>query len=123
MGSSSRSYGGPLTGRDGAGGRVDVRIAKVIIFVDPRFGAENARHRRPLEAFLRSVLAGRPTDSETECRERLPRCIPSGLVVVVRRLGGRTGGESPHNRFILTDIGGVTFDRGLDDGSDGERDE
>jgi len=42
MGSSSRSYGGPLTGRDGAGGRVDVRIAKVIIFVDPRFGAENA---------------------------------------------------------------------------------
>src|SRR5215831_11080962 len=97
MGSSSRSYGGPLTGRDGAGGRVDVRIAKVIIFVDPRFGAENARHRRPLEAFLRSVLAGRPTDSETECRERLPRCIPSGLVVVVRRLGGRTGGESPHN--------------------------
>ncbi len=119
-----------------------LRIARRIIFVDPRFGAENARHRRPLEAFLRSVLAGRPNDQperielhgsintratreffESECRERLPGCIPGGLVLLICRLRGRAGRETPHNRFILTDIGGVAFARGLDDGAEGENDE
>lgn len=119
-----------------------LRIARLIILVDPHFGPENARHRRPLEAFLRSTLAGRPSEPpdrielhgsvntgsareffETECQESLPRCIPGGLVLVVRRLRGKVGGERPHNRYILTDVGGVTFARGLDDGAPGESDE
>jgi Regulator of RNA terminal phosphate cyclase/Sigma-54 interaction domain/CRISPR-associated protein (Cas_Csm6) len=35
----------------------------------------------------------------------------------------REGGEKLHNRYILTDIGGVSFAVGLDDGDDGETDE
>src|SRR6266542_4418196 len=60
---------------------------------------------------------------ESECRERLPGCIPGGLVLLICRLRGRAGRETPHNRFILTDIGGVAFARGLDDGAEGENDE
>src|SRR6266542_3517147 len=90
---------------------------------------------------VRCVLAGRPNDQperielhgsintratreffESECRERLPGCIPGGLVLLICRLRGRAGRETPHNRFILTDIGGVAFARGLDDGAEGEND-
>jgi hypothetical protein len=42
---------------------------------------------------------------------------------VVRRLGQKTGGEKLHNRYILTDLGGVAFGVGLDEGDDGETDD
>ena len=35
----------------------------------------------------------------------------------------KDSGEKLHNPYILTDIGGVSFGVGLDDGADGETDE
>lgn len=43
--------------------------------------------------------------------------------ILVRRLSRKPGGEQLHNRYILTDPGGVTFGIGLDDGNEGETDD
>ncbi len=119
-----------------------LRIADVLVFVDPHFGPEKVRHRRPLEEFLRSVVDARPGEAPQrlevltsaddgptteffcgECRRRLPRCIPIGLHVEMVRLRQRAGGERLHNRYILTDLGGVTFGVGLDEGDPGDTDD
>ncbi|MBI2199148.1 MAG: hypothetical protein HYU42_11205 [Candidatus Rokubacteria bacterium] len=119
-----------------------LRIADVLVFVDPHFGPENGRHRRPLERFLRSVVDARPGEAPRrlevqssadggsttaffcdECRQRLPVCIPIGLRVEMVRLRQRPGGERLHNRYILTDLGGVIFGVGLDEGDHGDTDD
>ncbi len=119
-----------------------LRIAKVVIFVDPHFGPERLRHRRTLEAFLRSVVDGRPVGDplrlevhtsvdgtgtrdffEGECRRRLPRCVPGRVNLKVVRLLQRAQGERLHNRYILTDLGGVLFGVGLDEGDDDDTDD
>ena len=117
-----------------------LRVCKEVLFIDPHFGPENPRHRRPLEEFLAVILKGRdgvpPTRIEIhtsdeakalffkdECEQRLPDIIPEGMSVRLVRWRQREGGEKLHNRFILTDRGGVRFGVGLDDGEDGETDE
>ncbi len=119
-----------------------LRIADVLVFVDPHFGPENSRYRRPLEQFLRSVVDGRPGEAPRRlevhssadggsttaffgdgCRQQLPRCIPIGLRVAMVRLRQRQGGERLHNRYILTDLGGVIFGVGLDEGDPGDTDD
>src|SRR5262245_49855050 len=39
-----------------------LRIANVVLFVDPYFGPESLRHRRALEAFLGAAIHGRGTN-------------------------------------------------------------
>ena len=119
-----------------------LRCCSDVIFVDPYFGPERSRYRRPFEAFLERVVRQRPdeipkrievhtgvehTGTEEffrgECEKRLHRCVPEGMRVIVRRLKQKQDGERPHNRYILTDLGGVTFGIGLDDGNEGETDD
>lgn len=119
-----------------------LRIAEIVVFVDPYFGPERLRHRRTLEAFLGAVIKGRSVDGpgrlelhtsidntgargffEAECQGRLPRCIPAGVRVRIVRLEERPRGEHLHNRYILTDLGGVLFGAGLDEGDDGATDD
>ncbi|MGD0947657.1 MAG: hypothetical protein ABSA52_09510 [Candidatus Binatia bacterium] len=105
--------------------------------IDPNFGPENPRHRRPAEAFFAAVLANRrgrllthieihTSDKSTPdffrktCQEQLPRVIPGGLKVMFRRWRQKDGGEIFHDRFILTDLGGVEFSVGLDEGREGQ---
>ena len=107
-------------------------------FIDPHFGPENSRHRRPIEAFLKCMANnrfGKPFPDCIEihtsdkaafeffkdtCQEKLPALIPSGYRVKLKRWIARPGGEKFHQRFILSDIGGVEVDPGLDDGNEGE---
>jgi len=109
-----------------------------LYFIDPHFGPENPRHRRPLEAFLNEMAVNRcgkrlpscieihtsnKADSgffKDTCQEKLPGIVPSGYRVRLKRWVERPGGEKFHQRFILTDIGGVEVDPGLDDGQEGE---
>lgn len=109
-----------------------------LYLIDPHFGPENPRHRRPIEAFLKNMAdnrLGKPlpdcieihtsdkADSgffKNTCQEELPQLIPSGYCVKLKRWAKRHGGEKFHQRFILTDIGGVEVDPGLDDGKEGE---
>jgi hypothetical protein len=102
------------------------------IFIDPHFGPENARHRRPLEKFLLALTDGRAGNAihrmevhtsakaavdffQRECPQKLPDCIPKGLKVRIVRWKELESGGDLHNRYILTDLGGVIFPAGLDD--------
>jgi hypothetical protein len=109
-----------------------------LYLIDPHFGPENHRHRRPIEAFLKCMANnrfGKPLPDCIEihtsdkaafeffkdtCQEKLPSLIPSGYRVKLKRWIARPGGEKFHQRFILSDIGGVEVDPGLDDGNEGE---
>ncbi len=113
--------------------------AKHILLIDPHFGPENARHRRPLQAFLRAAVQNRPNGMPTvevhtqvkstekffrdECRKELTNLIPVSLTIRFVRWTAREGGQPLHNRYILTDLGGVSFQHGLDDGRAGETDD
>jgi hypothetical protein len=109
-----------------------------LYLIDPHFGPENPRHRRPIEAFLKCMVNNRfgkslPDSIEIHtsdkaafeffkntCQEKLQALIPSGFRVKLKRWIVRPGGEKFHQRFILSDIGGVEVDPGLDDGKEGE---
>ena len=60
---------------------------------------------------------------DDQCRRSPPRCIPDGVQLVLLRLSERPGGQRLHNRYILTDVGGLVFGADLDDGADGETDD
>jgi hypothetical protein len=62
-------------------------------------------------------------DFKSTCEKYLPRIIPAGLTLLVRRWENRKGGDKLHNRYILTDVGGVEFGVGLDEGDPGTTDD
>lgn len=113
-----------------------LRNCTVAIFIDPHFGPENSRHRRPLQEFLHAMVKNRrgllPQRVEVHtsdkvnfdffknnCEEKMPAIIPRGLRVLFKRWKQKSGGDRLHPRFIITDIGGVKFDDGLDQKGDG----
>jgi len=105
--------------------------------VDPHFGPENARHRKVLEAIL-SILAqnsnapevirlhcsgkAKAVFFESEAAQMAAR-FPVRMTVEFIRWKQRDGGEKLHNRYVLTDLGGVMLGTGLDEGSAGETDD
>lgn len=113
------------------------------IFIDPHFDPREERYRRPLGEFLKILIEKRiircsprvevhASDSykkpafslfRDHCLKNLPPIIPSDLTLVIKRWRQRSGDEKLHNRYILTDIGGVVFNCGLDEGEDGETDD
>jgi len=110
------------------------------IFVDPHFGPENLPDRRPIIEFLYEMTQNRggpppavveihtsakspPAFFKKACEEQMACSIPQGLRVCFRRWREKPEGEKLHNRYILTDLGGVTFGIGLDDGQRGQTDD
>ena len=98
------------------------------MFIDPHFGPENGRHVRPFEAFQLALLQGRsgagPARVEVHtgdkaalaffqqtCQAVLAALVPRGLSVRFVRWKQ----QELHNRFVLTDVGGVSFGQGLDE--------
>jgi hypothetical protein len=117
-----------------------LRAAMEILFIDPHFGPENIRYRRPLEAFLSAIFdqrGGEPLKKveihtsaksealsfKNECERRLPPMVPQGMILRLVRWRQRDSGEKLHNRYILTDRGGVLLGVGLDDGKPEETDD
>ena len=112
-----------------------LNCAREVYFVDPHFGPEEARFRRPFEGFL-EVVANRTNGLpltgvelhieekataafiKAECEGRFRDCVPRGLKVRVVRWKAH---KEFHNRYILTDRGGMYFGIGLDEG-DGKDD-
>ena len=102
-----------------------------IVLIDPHFGPENIRHRRPLQAFLRAAVENRSARMpeieihtqvksskeffREQCQNRLTPLIPADLKVRFVRWTVKPDGQPLHNRYILTDLGGVSFQHGLDD--------
>ncbi|PLX50772.1 MAG: hypothetical protein C0613_03025 [Desulfobulbaceae bacterium] len=115
-----------------------------VIFVDPHFNASERRFRAPLEAFLERYLKNKtnfealrieihcsiekdnapaPAHFKEKCKTELPRIFPTNSTVTIKCWKQRQGGAKLHNRFVLTDIGGVLFGTGLDTGQIGEKDD
>ena len=119
-----------------------LRCSSIVVFIDPHFGPGLPRFRRPFAAFLEQMVRQRPgempkrievhtgaEDTGTEeffreeCDTKLCRCVPEEMRVLVRRLRQKQDGEKLHNRYILTNLGGVAFGTGLDEGNKGETDD
>lgn len=117
-----------------------IRAAKSVIFIDPHFDPYKARVRNTLKAFLEACLAGRVGlaleraefhtafkteigDFAGECLRQLPQRIPVGISLRIVRWRERAGGEGLHNRYILTERGGVRLAWGLDEGSPAQTDD
>lgn len=109
-----------------------------IRLVDPHFIPET-RFTRVLEAVLRIVSNRTDADSvsiEVHCRADkcsldyfktsasnfLPR-VPPKIVVKFFRWSEKAGGQKLHNRYILSDLGGVHVGEGLDTGAPHETDD
>ena len=110
-------------------------LSNEILFVDPRFGPSEKRYKRPLGQFLAAISerSRRPDRLEIhlkhdpprsagldEFREHIPALIPEGLRVTVRAWSTVKGGEAMHARYILSELGGIRVDHGLDEGHRGQ---
>jgi hypothetical protein len=109
-----------------------LKSSSEIVFVDQHYSCA-ARHVRPLAAFLKHALAGVPP-SRLEYHlgssgmaswfggqlQRQVRYLglPEGVVLTFYRWKERPGGEKFHARYILTDLGGIRYDVGLDESDD-----
>jgi hypothetical protein len=49
--------------------------------------------------------------------------LPAGFTIEFVRWTQKSGGEKLHNRYVLTDLGGVALGMGLDTGDTGETDD
>jgi hypothetical protein len=112
-----------------------LQASREIIFIDPHFGPENVRYRRPLCGFLNAALQNRTIKLvrveyhleakstneffDKECK-KLADLLPVGIEIRFMRWRELPGSEKLHDRFILTERGGVQFSVGLDDGNQGE---
>jgi hypothetical protein len=114
--------------------------ADEIHFIDPHFSASRGRFIQPLAAMLETAVKCSAFNPKKcfyyhvsdkwdldvfmrDCQRELPAIIPSGLKVQFKRWKRRPGGEKLHNRYILTNLGGVSFGIGLDAGEAGETDD
>ena len=113
-----------------------LRYAKRIHFIDPHFCPLQDRFKNPLCKFLKIIcyhsrevtleyhtLANNTLcwkDFRQECEDELPHLIPKGFTLTVRRWKNRDGGERFHNRYILTDIGGVALGNSIAESPKGE---
>jgi len=116
-----------------------LQISETLVFIDRHFGPENARHRQVFEALLRAGTADRARDPRTityftgtpatndffldTCRDELPRITPAGMTVRLAKLAERAAGEKFHNRYVLTERGGISLGTGLDSGQPGQSDD
>lgn len=106
-------------------------------FIDPYIAHCNQRHKDSLQAFFSVLFRERavgPPDtieihtsgdgaSNDHVKGFYGRITPTGIQVTLYRWKERPGGQRLHNRYILTDIGGVSFLHGLDTGQAGETDD
>ncbi|MBU1864375.1 MAG: hypothetical protein KKH94_11985 [Candidatus Omnitrophica bacterium] len=113
------------------------------IFIDPYFMAKDDwwKWQRPFIKFMQALPIERygPSQLRVEfhssanfgyapssqlfkqrCTERLTGCIPEGLSVCFKRWKEKPGGKQLHDRYLITDIGGVDLSTGLDEGSEGK---
>jgi hypothetical protein len=106
-----------------------------IIYVTPFFRADQPDKTAPIVAVC-SALAASATCIEvhfgeeprsyaicmTDADRYLPRILPLGSKVTLRCWKERDGGTRLHNRYLLTDIGGVQFGDEIEVGAQGHED-
>lgn len=111
-----------------------LRNARTLTVVDPYFTPSEGRFVLPLEALLQEALKWRRSEgpnieaalltmneSPATQFQQLARRVPQGLRLKVVRYEARE--EKVHNRYLLTELGGVSFGTGVDEGSPRETDD
>jgi hypothetical protein len=110
------------------------RQCREIIFVDPYFDPREERWQRTLVEFARIATATGRTFRrreyhlrlverfalERECLAHLPQLLPPGFKLDLWRWDRMNRGERMHPRYILTEVGGLRIEKGLDEGKPGE---
>jgi len=114
-------------------------VSEELVLVDRNFDAVEERFREPFAALVASRGAGKPwrrcelhvahpTDKagaldKTVLKSRihhmrfhLPALVPAGTTLEIFFWIRRPGGKRLHPRFILTEVGGLQPDYGLDEG-------
>ena len=103
-----------------------LRNCDEVHFIDPHIGFENGRYRESFEAFFNCVsdcscvvihCSDKATIAffEGEASNMVSR-IPAGVRVRFKRWKELNDDEVLHDRYILTDVGGVVITPGLDAG-------
>lgn len=122
-----------------------LRISKRILLIDQHFNPSESRYRNSLEVLLDDVYQhstspiptlrvevhltadgdSKPTAThfQSQCQQRMSRIIRAGMGVRFVRWHQRSGGETLHHRYILTELGGLSLLHGFDEGPAGETNE
>jgi hypothetical protein len=130
--------------------RLLLSLSSRVVLIDPYFRSGSPDKTAPLVEFCK-LLSGFSTAMEvhfaTECDERtldqderdrqharhfswcmneaarvLPDALPAGITVGMRGWKERAGGARLHNRYLITEIGGVQFGDGIERGATGHQD-
>ncbi|MCC6651667.1 MAG: hypothetical protein IT348_11015 [Candidatus Eisenbacteria bacterium] len=113
-----------------------LRCSRELQLVDPYFGPETPRFRKVFEALLTEAardgrglrrcevhLTARADERffRSSCDSQLARLIPRGIKVELFRWNELPDGDQFHARYIVTDLGGVRVDGGLDEKPPGQQ--
>jgi len=107
--------------------------SKKVVIVDPYFRADQDDKTRPLVALAKTAPCKSISVHFSDCVRSyeqcirdagrvLPRILPSGVIVELRCWRELPGGPRLHNRYLLTEIGGVKFGDSIECGSEGHQD-
>jgi hypothetical protein len=112
-----------------------VRFSRRILVIDPYFVADRHEKVRPLVEICKRLSGDWPSIeviSSDDARgyehcmhlagRVLPNALPPGCSVTLRCLRTRHAGDRLHNRYVLTDIGGVQFGDSIEHTQDGQQD-
>ena len=115
--------------------RVLLAASTRVLLVDPYFRSDQVDKTDALVALVAAVAGTRASIevhfsdeprsyalAMAEASRILPRVLPIGMSVTLRCWKQRAGGERLHNRYLLTDVGGVQFGDGIEVGEAGEHD-
>lgn len=110
-----------------------------IRFVDPYISPSQRGFKSSLAAFFvklsRERSVGRPKSIQVHLKkhdkspswsylcDELAKLVPAGLQVTLHQWREKPEGQKFHNRYILTNLGGIAFGHGLDEGGSGETDD
>jgi hypothetical protein len=105
-----------------------------VVIIDPYFRADQDDKTRPLVAICKSLPPGASLEIHFSDKSHgydwcmqvatraLPKVLPSDMKVTLYCWRERAGGPRLHNRYILTDVGGVKFGDSIEAGDSGEKD-
>lgn len=114
--------------------KVLLRLSKNVMIIDPYFRSDVDDKRRPIVALIEQLPSsvkvaihfaeGKATyDFFMKMAERdLPKHLPTGREVSLYCWRERENGARLHNRYLLTEIGGVQFGDSIEKGEDGQED-
>ncbi|MBK8997353.1 MAG: hypothetical protein IPM35_16615 [Myxococcales bacterium] len=112
-----------------------LRASSRLLIIDPYFRADQPDKTGPLAAFCR-LVHGRVSEVHVhfadeargyapciqDARRALPGVLPDGMQVSLHCWRERAGGRRLHNRYLVTDVGGVQFGDGIERGDAGQED-